>query len=118
MDLACTCDGPRVYLAGDPGVSRLHAERPLRQRDTRSLARAALAASPLPAPSRWMSRCVLTSAGVSLGVPGTMINYIRTDEQTWSKHCPETAFTRQPRTGITPGQDGCAARDLNPEPAD
>ena len=25
---------------------------------------------------------------------------------------------RRPRTGKTPGQDGCAARDLNPEPAD
>ena len=25
---------------------------------------------------------------------------------------------RRPRTGKTPGQNGCAARDLNPEPAD
>ena len=31
---------------------------------------------------------------------------------------PETAFTREPGSGVTPGQNGCAARDLNPEPAD
>src|SRR5579875_3959803 len=36
-----------------------------------------------------------------------MINYVRTEEQTWSNHRPETAFTRQPGTGITPGQNGC-----------
>ena len=40
------------------------------------------------------------------------------DEQTWSKHDPETAFSEPPVTGITPDQNGCAARDSNPEPAD
>jgi hypothetical protein len=47
-----------------------------------------------------------------------MIDYIRTDEQTWSKHGPETAIDQGKDTVKIPGQDGCAARDLNPEPAD
>jgi hypothetical protein len=46
-----------------------------------------------------------------------MINYVRTDEQTWSKHGPETATDQSKEIVKTPVQDGCAARDLNPEPA-
>ena len=47
-----------------------------------------------------------------------MINYFRTDERTWSNHGPETAVDQGKGTVKTLGQDGCAARDLNPEPAD
>jgi hypothetical protein len=47
-----------------------------------------------------------------------MINYFRTDEQTWSNHGPETVTDQGKEIAKTPGQDGCAARDLNPEPAD
>jgi hypothetical protein len=49
---------------------------------------------------------------------GTMINYVWTDEQTWSNHGPETAADKGKGTVKTPDQGGCAARDLNPEPAD
>jgi hypothetical protein len=47
-----------------------------------------------------------------------MINYFRTDEQTWSKHGPETIADQGKELTKTPVQGGCAARDLNPEPAD
>jgi hypothetical protein len=47
-----------------------------------------------------------------------MINYVWTDEQTWSNHGPETAADKGKGTVKTPDQGGCAARDLNPEPAD
>jgi hypothetical protein len=47
-----------------------------------------------------------------------MIDYIRTDEQTWSNHGPETAMNQGKEMAKTPVQGGCAARDLNPEPAD
>jgi hypothetical protein len=47
-----------------------------------------------------------------------MIDYIRTDEQTWSNHGQETVADEGKGIVKTPGQDGCAARDLNPEPAD
>jgi hypothetical protein len=47
-----------------------------------------------------------------------MINYVRTDEQTWSNHGPETVIDQGKEIVKTPVQDGCAARDLNPEPAD
>jgi hypothetical protein len=49
---------------------------------------------------------------------GAMINYDRTDEQTWSKHGPETAVDQGKGMLKTLAQPGCAARDLNPEPAD
>jgi len=52
------------------------------------------------------------------GRPASMINYFRTDEQTWSNHGPETATDQGKGLAKMPGQDGCAARDLNPEPAD
>ena len=61
--------------------------------------------------------CTTIGRGLT-GRPGTMINYVRTDEQTWSKHDPETAIDQGKEMVKTPGQDGCAARDLNPEPAD
>jgi hypothetical protein len=35
-----------------------------------------------------------------------------------SKHGPEMAVCQAKEIVITPGQYGCAARDLNPEPAD
>jgi hypothetical protein len=47
-----------------------------------------------------------------------MINYVPTGEQTWSKHGPEMAIDQGKEMTKTPGQYGCAARDLNPEPAD
>jgi hypothetical protein len=47
-----------------------------------------------------------------------MINYVRTDEQTWSNHGPETVIDQDKEIAKIPGQDGCAARDSNPEPAD
>ncbi len=52
------------------------------------------------------------------GGSGTMIDYVRTDEQTWSKHGPGTAIDQGNKMVKTPGRGGCAARDLNPEPAD
>jgi hypothetical protein len=58
MDLACTRDGPRVYLAGDPGAAAACAQRPMAPAGRPVARRAASAASPLPAPSRWISRCV------------------------------------------------------------
>jgi hypothetical protein len=47
-----------------------------------------------------------------------MINYIWTGEQTWSKHGRETPTDQSKEMVKAAGQDGCAARDLNPEPAD
>jgi len=47
-----------------------------------------------------------------------MIDYIRTDEQTWSNHGRKTAINQGKGIVKTPVQGGCAARDLNPEPAD
>jgi hypothetical protein len=47
-----------------------------------------------------------------------MIDYVRTDEQTWSKHGPETPVDQGEEMIKTPVQGRCAARDLNPEPAD
>jgi hypothetical protein len=47
-----------------------------------------------------------------------MINYFRTDEQTWSNHGPETATDQGKGLAKTPDENGCAARDSNPEPAD
>jgi hypothetical protein len=41
-----------------------------------------------------------------------------TDEQTWSKHGRESASDQAKEMVKTPGQNGCAARDSNPEPAD
>jgi hypothetical protein len=58
MDLACTCDRPRVYLAGDPGTTVSTHRGPSRRRTTPDVSRAASAAIPLPAPFRQMSRCV------------------------------------------------------------
>jgi hypothetical protein len=54
MDLACTCDRPRVYLAGDPGTTVSTHRGPSRQRTTPAVSWAASAAIPLPAPS---ARC-------------------------------------------------------------
>jgi hypothetical protein len=56
--------------------------------------------------------------GGSAGRPITMINYVRTGEQTWSKHSQETAIDKAKEIAKSPGQYGCAARDLNPGPAD
>ena len=39
-------------------------------------------------------------------------------ERDRSTHDPETAISGLPEMDITPGQNGCAARDSNPEPAD
>jgi hypothetical protein len=47
-----------------------------------------------------------------------MINYVRSDEQTWSNHGRETAIDEGKGIVKTPDESGCAARDLNPEPAD
>jgi hypothetical protein len=47
-----------------------------------------------------------------------MIDYVRTDEQTWSKHGPESAADEGKGMVKIPVQGGCAARDWNPEPAD
>jgi hypothetical protein len=47
-----------------------------------------------------------------------MINYVSTGEQTWSKHGPKMAIIQGKEMTKTPCQYGCAARDLNPEPAD
>jgi hypothetical protein len=47
-----------------------------------------------------------------------MIDYIWTDEQTWSKHDRETVINQGKNIAKIPVQHGCAARDLNPEPAD
>jgi hypothetical protein len=35
-----------------------------------------------------------------------MINYVPTDEQTWSNHSPETAIDQGEEIVKTPGQDG------------
>jgi hypothetical protein len=43
---------------------------------------------------------------------------IGTNEQPQSNEPPEPAATSGHMTNKTPGQDECAARDLNPEPAD
>jgi hypothetical protein len=61
--------------------------------------------------------CIAIGRGLA-GRPAAMINYVRTDEQTWSNHGPETAIDQGKEIAKTPDQDGCAARDLNPEPAD
>ena len=61
--------------------------------------------------------CIAIGRGLA-GRPATMINYVRTDEQTWSNHGPETVIDQGKEIAKIPGQDGCAARDLNPEPAD
>jgi hypothetical protein len=61
--------------------------------------------------------CIAIGRGLA-GGPVAMINYVRTDEQTWSNHDPETVIDQGKEIAKTPGQDGCAARDLNPEPAD
>jgi hypothetical protein len=104
MDLACTCDGPRVYLAGDPGVTAAHAQKPW-----------APARHPA-APWGCAATCAF-SPDVTLritigrgltGRPVAMINYFRTDEQTWSNHGPETATDQGKELAKTPGQDGCA----------
>jgi hypothetical protein len=65
-----------------------------------------------------LSRCVMPSDGVPGPPQASPPDKITTREQTWSKHGPETAFSWPPGMGINPGQNGCAARDSNPEPAD
>jgi hypothetical protein len=64
------------------------------------------------------SRRVMTSDGVPRTPSASPRDKITTREQTWSKHGPEMAFSWPPGMGINPGQNGCAARDSNPEPAD
>jgi hypothetical protein len=43
---------------------------------------------------------------------------LRLASKTWSKHGRETAIDQGKGMVKTPVQGGCAARDLNPEPAD
>jgi Phage integrase family len=43
---------------------------------------------------------------------------IGANEQPPSNHRPRRAASESRNMGKTPDQDGCAARDLNPEPAD
>jgi hypothetical protein len=59
----------------------------------------------------------MTSDGVPRPLSAGPRDKITTREQTWSKHGPETAFSWPSEMGITPVQNGCAARDSNPEPA-
>jgi hypothetical protein len=61
--------------------------------------------------------CITIGRGFA-GAFGVMINYVRTGEQTWSKHGPEPAADEGKGIVKTSVQGGCAARDLNPEPAD
>jgi hypothetical protein len=93
MDLACTCDRPRVYLAGDPGSQRgTHAQRPWRRRITRGRSLGCVSRDPstcaFPAD---VTLCIAIGRGLA-GRPVAMINYVRTDEQTWSNHGPETVI--------------------------
>ena len=61
--------------------------------------------------------CIAIGRGFA-GQPASMINYVRTGEQAWSRHGRETAGDQGKEIAKMPGQYGCAARDLNPEPAD
>ena len=117
MDLPCTCDRPRLYLAGDLDVPPVHARRPWRHlRHPAAPGRPQQQAFYLrPFPD--VTLCITIGGGFA-GAFGVMINYVRTDEQTWSKHGPESAADEGKGIVKTPVQGGCAARDLNPEPAD
>ena len=117
MDLACTCDKPRVYLTGDPGATAPRTEtmaaahHPGRSLGCVSSDPSTCAFSP------YVTLCIAMGRGLA-GRPVAMINYVRTDEQTWSNHDPETAADQVKGIVKRPGQEGCAARDSNPEPAD
>jgi hypothetical protein len=81
-----------------------------------------VAACVVSKPSSWVSSpdvTLCTAIGMGLGGrPAIMIDYFRTGEQTWSKHRQGTTVIQCKEMTKTPCQYGCAARDLNPEPAD
>ncbi len=84
----------------------------------------------LPIPSAWSRRRVETapvpnrppaaepSFGPESPSSDTVADKICTNEQPASNQPGEPGSTDADERGRTPGQDGCAARDLNPEPAD
>jgi hypothetical protein len=79
-----------------------------------------LAADLLPGPSAMIgcvtSRCALVSCWQARKPPRALRAAERSSCAAATTRSPHV--TADARTGVGAGQDGCAARDLNPEPAD